>query len=189
MIRVMANVEKPPKHRGNMPDWGNAPVWWQNTVIKGHWAAFLCWNSSITSSYTKHHNSLQQGGILHCSLARINQKHLSFSKLGWQMLWFTWAERPGTVGGTPGGQVQAGSQTWHLQARSACPRDLASPPVWHNMRTLTQLQHTKCTLPRERYSAPTSNWELPINSLLILPITLCWFRSALKSCFKTSDSS
>lgn len=83
----------------------------------------------------------------------------------------------------PGGQVQAGSQTWHLQARRACPKGLSSPPVWHSTRSLTQLQHTKCTLSQERYSAPTLNWELLINSQCSL------FTPALKSCFKTSDSS
>lgn len=23
-----------------MPDWGNAPTWWQSTITKGHWPAF-----------------------------------------------------------------------------------------------------------------------------------------------------
>lgn len=44
-----------------MPDWENAPVWWQSTTTKGHWPAFpaetqlrlLAFTPNSTTAYNK----------------------------------------------------------------------------------------------------------------------------------------
>lgn len=158
----MANMEKPPKHRRNMPDWGNGPVCWQTTIVKGHWPVFPAETAKPPP---------QQPPM------RRNPSLLSGEN------------KPETPELFKAGVTDAVSHMGReakfrlVQARRHCPKDLASPPVWHSTRSLTQLQHTKCILSQERHSTPILNWELLINSQCSL------FTSALKGCFKTSDSS